>query len=59
METETYHSGERKLNLNEKAGKLLEKYKYFSAFQKIFYHLRNTEELNALIKKDKTTDGGK
>lgn len=59
METETYHSGEREFNLNEKAWKLLEKYKYFSAFQKIFYYLRNTEELNTLTKKNKTTDEGK
>lgn len=59
METETYHGGERELNLNEKAWKMLKKYKHFSAFQKIFYHLRNIEELNTQIKKNKTTDGGK
>lgn len=32
MGTETYHSGERELNLNEKTWKLLKKYKRFSAF---------------------------
>lgn len=50
---------EKELNLNEKAEKLVKKYKHFSSLQKTFYHLRNIEELNTLIKKNKTTDGGK
>lgn len=48
----------QKWNLKEKAWKLWEKYKKLSTFQDIFYYLRNTEELNPLIKKkNQTADG--